>query len=126
MDKSQARSGARCSANYKFNGVIPFGGYKGKTLEEVPYSYLIWLSEIDLSSNPDMKEAVKLELNSRPDWDGKIKHGNKFYNDNITKQFIDKDYLVWMYHNREKFNKMYKNFEVVMRKELDSRKVSYC
>jgi hypothetical protein len=47
-----------------FSETMPFGRYKGSSLEDVPSSYLAWcLRTCDL--DPWLREAIEEELNSR-------------------------------------------------------------
>jgi uncharacterized protein (DUF3820 family) len=49
---------------------IPFGAYKGLPIDELSTKYLDWLIGQDWFCEKfvDIKLAIEVELNSRPDW----------------------------------------------------------
>ncbi len=44
---------------------MPTGKYKGKTFRNLPYEYLVWMTQ-NLKSNPDLLSLAQQELNARP------------------------------------------------------------
>ncbi len=56
-------------------GQIPFGKYKDRDIEDVPNSYLIWISgeEWFITREPKLYENIKKELKYRNQFDLHIK-----------------------------------------------------
>lgn len=43
---------------------MPFGKHRGRPLDEVPDSYLVWiLDNLDLTDRPTLREAIRRRLN---------------------------------------------------------------
>lgn len=56
----------------KYEIVMPWGKYKGKTIEEIPSGYLKWLED-SANCDDELKEAAQSELEFR------TKLGTHFY-----------------------------------------------